>query len=57
MTCTIEGLAPGTSYEWQVQAVQGGQVSKWGRQWVRHAIGRVAQGRAHMAARRGGCGR
>ena len=29
MTCTIEGLAPGTSYEWQVQAVQGGQVSKW----------------------------
>lgn len=29
MTCAIEGLAPGTSYEWQVQAVQGGQASEW----------------------------
>ena len=29
MTCTIEGLAPGTSYEWLVQAVQGDQTSSW----------------------------
>ena len=29
MTCTVEGLVPGTSYEWQVQAVQGGQASEW----------------------------
>ena len=29
MTCTIEGLAPGTSYEWLVQAVQGNQTSSW----------------------------
>lgn len=28
-TCTVEGLALGTSYEWRVQAVQGGQVSAW----------------------------
>lgn len=29
MTCAIDGLAPGTSYEWQVQAEQGGQVGEW----------------------------
>ncbi|MCB6561643.1 fibronectin type III domain-containing protein [Gordonibacter urolithinfaciens] len=29
MTCPLSGLAPGTSYEWQVQAVQGGQASEW----------------------------
>lgn len=28
-TCTIDGLAPGTPYEWQVQAMQGGQTSVW----------------------------
>lgn len=28
-TCTIDGLAPGTPYEWQVQAMQGGQASEW----------------------------
>ncbi len=28
-TCTVESLVPGTSYEWQVQAKQGGQVSEW----------------------------
>lgn len=29
MTCFVEGLAPGMSYEWQVQAEQGGQASEW----------------------------
>ena len=29
MTCTIGDLAPGTSYKWRVQAVQGGQTSGW----------------------------
>lgn len=29
MTCSVEGLAPGMSYEWQVQAEQGGQASEW----------------------------
>lgn len=28
-TCIIKGLAPSTSYEWQVQAVQGDQTSAW----------------------------
>ena len=29
MTCIIKVLASGTSYEWQVQAVRGGQTSAW----------------------------
>ncbi|RDB63950.1 hypothetical protein C1878_03955 [Gordonibacter sp. 28C] len=29
MTCSVDGLVSGTSYEWQVQAEQGGQTSGW----------------------------